>query len=308
MSPAFASSSDSSPSCGRDLRRSRPLRSRRRRPGSIDGVRSHPGLLAALQDPRSGETGLRLEAQSETGSVENGALIAPSGSRSVIRGGIWNAMGGKRMSLTLAQLSNVLPPTPQLYEKVWRVRSLSLLTRRPFPIEAELAEMIAAIEPQPDQVIVDVACSEGLYARTLAKHGAVVAGVDHSVPFLRRVQRRAAADGVDVEPVRALAQQLPFGTGAVDAVVMGGSLNEIGDRWAAFSEMGRVLRPGGRWFTMSLSPASSFAGKFIQRAVRPAGIVFPTIDQQRAMAMSAGLRIDEERSDGVVLRLSGTRG
>jgi SAM-dependent methyltransferase len=265
-------------------------------------------LVHLLRDPVTGESGLVLSSELVEGSeVMQGLLTAPSGAQSVIDDGVWEAMGKRRPQRSLAQLSNVVPPTPQLYERLWRGRSLSLLSRRPFPLAEELAELTAAINPQAGEVIVDVACSEGLYGRTLAAGGAEVLAVDHSEPFLQRTRKHANDLRVSVTAVRALAQYLPFVDGCADAVVMGGSLNEIGDQPGALAEMGRVCRDGGRWFTMSLVTATKFGGKVAQKLAGTGGITFPSRERTIEMAEAAGLVVDEAYQDGVVLRLAGTR-
>lgn len=227
--------------------------------------------------------------------------------------GIIDAMGGRRALRTPAQLVNRLVPTTWIYESLWRVRSLGLLSGRPFPVAEELAELDAAVRPGPGMVAVDVACSEGLYGRHLAAQGAAVYLVDHSRPFLRKALRRCRTEGSleRVTAVRALAQHLPFADGSVDAAVMGGSLNEIGDRLVAVAELARILRPGGRLFLMSLVAAvpggTSSRGVRVGQALSgPSGIAFPTPAETVAL-LGPHLRLVSERLDGVVLRLTAER-
>jgi ubiquinone/menaquinone biosynthesis C-methylase UbiE len=174
-------------------------------------------------------------------------------------------------------------------------------------VREELAWMVAAAGVVPGAVAVDVACSEGLYARGLAAAGATVLAIDHSLPFLRRVVRRARAEGLDVVAVRALAQHLPVATGSVAAVVMGGSLNEIGDRGAAVAEMGRVCAPGGRVASMSLVRGRSRRGRALQKLLGPAGIEFPTEADTTALFTAAGFVELDVRRERVVVRLAGRR-
>ncbi|HEY5875579.1 MAG TPA: class I SAM-dependent methyltransferase [Ilumatobacteraceae bacterium] len=216
--------------------------------------------------------------------------------------GIWDAMGGASPARTPAQLSNVLPPTAQLYERAWRTRSLSLLSGRPFPLADELAELDEAVGDVHDSVVVDIGTSEGLYARHLAGRGALVLAVDHSRPFLRRSIRRASLDGVAIAPTRALAQRLPLLDHAADAVVIGGSLNELGDLDAAMAEVARVLRPDGVLFLVSLVAAQSRLGRAAQRALRAAGIVFPTPGATGSLLERHGLVVTRTRQERIVLR------
>ena len=221
------------------------------------------------------------------------------------RSGLFDAMGEARSPRTPAQLVNRLAPVARIYETWWRVRSLSLLTGRAFPLEEELAELRTAIVPRADQLVVDVACSEGLYGRHLAHHGCSVWFVDHSRAFLRRALHRSEQEGIGarVDAVRALAARLPFADGCADAVVMGASLNEIGDAQRAMAEMVRVLRPGGRLFCMSLVPATTRTGRLAQALARPSGIAFLTAGETVAL-LGDTMRLLEERQDGVVLRVT----
>jgi SAM-dependent methyltransferase len=215
--------------------------------------------------------------------------------------GIWDAMQGRSAPRTLAQLSNVIPLTARLYEDTWRRRSLTLLSGRLFPIDEELAELRAFVS---GGTVVDVGCSEGLYARALAAHGAHVVAVDHSMAFLRRAGWRARREGVRIDLVRALAQHLPLVDDSCDAAVIGGSLNEIGDLDGCLRECARVVRPGGRLFVMSLVRARTRRGRALQTLLRPSGIMFPTSDETIDLVTSAGFVIETTRRDRVVLRTS----
>lgn len=244
-------------------------------------------------------------------SIENGELRCQScGKVSPIQNGIWDAMGARRPQRTLAQLSNVVPPVPQLYERLWRSRSLSLLSGRPFPLSEELHEMAAALgNLGSNAMIVDVACSEGLYARTIAasnlSSGPVVFAVDHSRRFLKRVLERRGS-GL-VVPVRALAQALPFSSATADAMVMGGSLNELGDLAIGVNEFGRLSKDCAPFFQMSLIRSENFGGRLVQSFARPAGITFPTKSETRDLFERAGFLVEGVRVDGVAARLEGHR-
>lgn len=262
-------------------------------------------LGARLACPWCDAVGLAYagDADGQAGSL----ACASCGRASAVEAGIWRAMGPRSVPKTAAQLSNLLPATAHVYERLWRGRSLSFLSGRSLPVEEELGDLEAFVEPGPGQLIVDVACSEGLYARRLARSGAVVLAVDHALPFVRAARRRAAADGVRVVPVQASAQHLPVATGAADAVVMGGSLNEIGDRSGAAAEMARVTRLAGRAYSMSLTAATTGRGRLLQAIVRPSGIVFPTVEETETLFASHGLAVVSRARDRVVLRLGMVR-
>ena len=256
------------------------------------------GVLPRLRTPRDGRSPVMVAADRPVelrgDELFTATLVGPGGvDPSPVVDGIWDAMGARRPPRTLAQLSNVVPPVPQLYERVWRVRSLGLLSGRPFPLAEELTELDAALGDVTGRVVVDVGCSEGLYSRHLAGRGALV---------LRRAARRAAAAGVRIAPTRAIAQGLPLVDEGADAVVIGGSLNEIGDVAGALREAARVLPTGGRMFVMSLVRSTTRWGRLAQGLARPSGIDFPTTEATDAAFVAAGFSVADARLDGVVRR------
>ncbi len=270
-----------------------------------------PDLVSLLLCPWCLSDGLVLCAKSlDDGRVVEGELQCGACGRSThIHEGIWDAMGPHTMARSPAQLTNRLGFVASGYERWWRTRSLRLLSGRTFPISEELAELDRALDSVASQpgIMLDVACSEGLYARHLATApDTTVVAVDHGMAFLRAMRRRP--DAHNVCAVRAPAQHLPFRTGAFDAVAMGGSLNEIGDRSAAVAEMARVSRAGGRLFSMSLTAATSRPGRWLQALLRPNGIEFPSAAETVALFERNDCAIDQPtRTDRVVLRLAATR-
>lgn len=269
-------------------------------------------VVGHLRCPFCDSGGLRLEISGATtpnesvDRVDDATLTCPGCGRTTqVIDRIWHALGDHRWSKTPAQISNVVPPTPQLYEKVWRRRSLTLLSGRPFPIAEELAELATAMNPAPGAVFVDVGCSEGLYARALADAGATVIAVDHSRGFLRRVV--LTSGDRPVVAVRAVAQSLPLASAAFAGAVLGASLNEIGDQATCLDEMARVTKVGGRMFSMSLTTATTRRGRTLQRLLGPTGIAIPSVDETIALAQRAHWSIVDQRLDRIVLRVTGER-
>ena len=213
-------------------------------------------------------------------------------------------MGPHRPARTLAQLSNIVPPTARWYEHIWRRRSLTLLSGRPFPNHEELDELAAALHPGPGRTMVDVGCSEGLYARALARSGSPVIAVDHSLAFLARLRDRCRAEGLDVLAVRSLAQHLPIRDDSVSGVAIGGSLNEIGDQHAAVAEAARIMGPDSRFFSMHLVRSQTWKGRMAQLLARSAGIEFPTLSGTHLLLRGAGLAATDVRTDAVVVRIT----
>lgn len=226
-----------------------------------------------------------------TSAIRAGALRCERCQRqTAIYDGIWDTLADAVLPRTPAQLTNYLPVTAQLYERGWRWISLTLLSGRHFPLREELTLLRQLLQPQPGQLYIDVACSEGLYARALAEPGTIVVGIDHAWAFLRKAQARARSEGLRISYIRASAQELPFADAVAAGAAMGGSLNEIGDQRQALSEIRRVVQPGGRYFCMSLREAQSQWGRSLQRLLSTGGIVFPSEQRFREWIAQAGLR------------------
>jgi demethylmenaquinone methyltransferase/2-methoxy-6-polyprenyl-1,4-benzoquinol methylase len=90
--------------------------------------------------------------------------------------------------------------------------------------------------------VLDVATGTGLVAReaaTLTGAQGSVTGLDPSAGMLQQALR------LDIPLVRAMGERLPFRDASFDFVSMGFALRHVDDLDALFSEMRRVLKPGG---------------------------------------------------------------
>jgi arsenite methyltransferase len=104
--------------------------------------------------------------------------------------------------------------------------------------------------PRPGERVIDIGSGGGLdamvAARAVGPEGRVV-GVDMTPAMLERARRNAAAAGLDnLEFREGLAEELPVEDGWADVVISNGVLNLVPDKVAAYEEIVRALRPGGR--------------------------------------------------------------
>jgi SAM-dependent methyltransferase len=102
---------------------------------------------------------------------------------------------------------------------------------------------------EPGERVVDVGSGSGfdalLAGRAVGADGAVI-GVDMTDEMLARARRNAEQLGAtNVEFVEGFAEQLPVEDGWADVVISNGALNLCSDKRVVFSELHRVLRPGG---------------------------------------------------------------
>lgn len=99
--------------------------------------------------------------------------------------------------------------------------------------------------------VVDVGCGAGtdllLAAQAAGPRGRAV-GIDMTEEMLAKARAAAAAAGLsNVEVRRGEVLELPLESAFADVVISNGVLNLATDKRRAFSEVLRVLRPGGRF-------------------------------------------------------------
>lgn len=209
-----------------------------------------------------------------------------------------------KLPLTLAGRSNDAPLSPEIYEKVWRPLSLSLMTGERFSLARELALVNEWAQPTATDLIMDLGTCTGLYARSIARASggrANIVALDHAWGMLAYARHTARREGLThIAYLRAFAQTLPFPDASVDVIVCGGSLNEFRSMSEALREMRRVLNAQGHIVMMSLLRAQGALGKWAQGFLGLSGIHFPTLDAFNRLVPDAGLRIAEQEIHGIV--------
>lgn len=100
-------------------------------------------------------------------------------------------------------------------------------------------------------VVLDLACGTGDFLRALDTSGRYGVGIDLSAGMLAN----ARPGGCPL--VLGDAAQLPFRDGCLDGVVSGFALRNFTELDAVFSELARVVRPGGRIALLDISRPTS---------------------------------------------------
>jgi arsenite methyltransferase len=103
---------------------------------------------------------------------------------------------------------------------------------------------------EPGLTVLDLGCGAGtdllIAAQMLGPAGRVI-GVDMTTTMLARARESAEAMGLaDVELHESLIESVPLPDASVDIVISNGVIDLIVDKDAVFSEIDRLLRPGGR--------------------------------------------------------------
>jgi SAM-dependent methyltransferase len=103
---------------------------------------------------------------------------------------------------------------------------------------------------EPGQVVLDLGCGAGtdlLIAAQMTGPAGRVIGVDTTSAMLERTRASAAEMNLArVELHESLIESLPIEDACVDVVISNGVIDLVPDKEAAFDEIDRVLRPGGR--------------------------------------------------------------
>jgi arsenite methyltransferase len=115
---------------------------------------------------------------------------------------------------------------------------------------AGVANPFSLGELEPGERVLDLGCGAGtdslIAAQMVAPEGRVTA-IDMTPEMLSKARAAATEMGQEnVEFVEAEAERLPFADGSFDVVISNGVIDLIPDKDAVFSELFRVLEPGGR--------------------------------------------------------------
>jgi len=103
---------------------------------------------------------------------------------------------------------------------------------------------------QPGEDVLDVGCGAGmdtLVAAQMVGPSGSVTGIDMTPEMVAKARGSVAEMGLgNVTIVEGSAEHLPFDDASFDVVISNGVIDLIPDKDAVFSEITRVLRPGGR--------------------------------------------------------------
>ncbi|MDP8972988.1 MAG: class I SAM-dependent methyltransferase [Actinomycetota bacterium] len=269
-------------------------------------------LLSIVRPNPARSEGLEfLEGIEERGVITSGRALDPvTGRNYPIKNGYLDLLGRRIGADNIANLSNFLPGAGSLYEPLWRVHSLTLLTGDSFPNKREIEIIADLVQVERGGRYLDLGCSAGLYTRSLAARlgdSGDVVGIDISPSMLKEATRRARK--LDVAPsfARADAENLPFADASFTGVVCGGSLNEFGDPARTLRERRRVLEPGGRVAIMGILEAQTSSGRQLQRFLSTGGVRFFEPEEVLSLLDHAGLEPDPLQIYNVIFFAGATR-
>lgn len=114
----------------------------------------------------------------------------------------------------------------------------------------------------PEKTVLDYGCGHGMHAVPITRFGGKVTGVDLSEESLKIAKQRATKEdlGDKIKLVVGDCEALPFADQSFDIVFDGGTFSSL-DIEKAFSEIARVLKPGGLLIgieTLGHNPLANF--------------------------------------------------
>src|SRR5262245_44337915 len=120
------------------------------------------------------------------------------------------------------------------------------------------ARLMAAAAIAPGERVLDIGCGNGMTSRDAARAAGPTGGVlaaDLSGPMLARAQQQAKDEGLgNIRFEQADAQVHPFEAGAFDVAMSRFGVMFFADPVAAFANIARALRSGGRLAMMVWGP------------------------------------------------------
>lgn len=149
----------------------------------------------------------------------------------------------------------------------------------------------------PGESVLDAGCGTGslaIAARTRVGNAGMVKGIDASPEMIARARRKAERAGVEAEFQVGVVERLPFADGTFDVVLSTVMLHHLPDeaRKKCIAEIGRVLKPGGRFLAIDFGGAAddrhSRAGRLHSHAHFDLGQVIPILKEAGLGAVETG--------------------
>jgi SAM-dependent methyltransferase len=109
-----------------------------------------------------------------------------------------------------------------------------------------LEHCVLRLNPRPGERILDLSTGTGWTSRLVARRGATVIGADIAGDLIATARDKANAEGLPITYQIGDAEDLPFETGAFDAVISTFGIMFASRPEDAAAELARVVRKGGR--------------------------------------------------------------
>ncbi len=137
-----------------------------------------------------------------------------------------------------------------------------------FVDEVETGCAFSLLSLEKGKSVLDIGCGTGNFSLKLAKRGYRVVGVDVSEEMLAIAEKRAAADGVDIEFILMDAHRLDFADESFDCVFSMAVFEFLEDPEKVLEEMFRAGKPGGTIIMGTINRESDWGKLYTSRAFR----------------------------------------
>jgi demethylmenaquinone methyltransferase/2-methoxy-6-polyprenyl-1,4-benzoquinol methylase/phosphoethanolamine N-methyltransferase len=123
-------------------------------------------------------------------------------------------------------------------------------------------KLVVLAAPQPGEKVLDVGCGTGALTFALKPRvrGGEVYGIDASPEMIEVAKEKAAMAKTEIDFQVALIEAIPFPDATFDLVTSSLMLHHLPDdlKRKGFTEIRRVLKPGGRFLAMDFASESRF--------------------------------------------------
>ncbi len=157
-------------------------------------------------------------------------------------------------------------------------------------------DLLALLDPQPGERVLDVGCGTGQLTAAIADAGALVTGIDNSAAMVAQARGNFPQIRFEVHDVCALPFESEF-----DAVFSNAALHWVTRASEAAAAISRSLKPGGR-FVAELGGRGNIAAlmEASDRAMRALGVTdperfhpwfYPSVGEYSALLESQGFEV-----------------
>jgi ubiquinone/menaquinone biosynthesis C-methylase UbiE len=137
-----------------------------------------------------------------------------------------------------------------------------------FVDEVETKLAFDMFSPEPGMNILDVGCGTGNFSIKLAQKGCKVTGIDISEKMLEIAKHKVKEHGFEIDFHKMDIYKLDFPDNHFDAVFSMAAFEFIHDLEAAYSELMRVLKPGGLLLIGTIHKNSGWGKRYLESAKR----------------------------------------
>ena len=153
-------------------------------------------------------------------------------------------------------------------------------------------QLITHLQPVADGLYLDIGCGTGNYTCQMAMRGISFIGVDPSATMLEK----ASAQSTEISWKLGEAEALPVAEEAVDGAIGSLTIHHWGDLHSGFSEVYRVLKPGGRFVIFTATPEQLkgyWLNHYFPKMLEDSIVQMPAFDQIRNAMKQSRLEVLE---------------